>query len=211
MVHGSVKTKKAPSRAARPGAAALAKKKAAPPASKKTPVRAAAAARPKRAAAATAAKARKARFDFDGFVGEAREELRVKLEQGVADFGLGSYESFSVDQTRAVMEFSAGGRVRLTAKAQVVGSFSAASDSWLWSWANASILPIARKRLAKVRDFGKANRISALTTDQWEATEADGWSMTAVAASILRAQCAYRVPTRSGCVFVLLDGLEQTG
>jgi hypothetical protein len=152
---------------------------------------------------------RRPRFDFAKLVREARKELRVKLERGQTEWGMGTYERFNVDQTRAVMDFFSDSELRLTAKAQVVGSISTDSGTWLWSWANDSILPIIKKRLREVRTFGKKNGIDQLTAEGWDASEADGWSMAAVAASILGSECVYRVPTRSGYVFVLLDEIER--
>ncbi len=158
----------------------------------------------------TAARTRTAQFDFDAFVRDAREELQKKLDRGKSEFGIGSYERFDVDQTRAVIEFfSTGGVVRLAARARIVGSISNESKTWLWSWANASILPGARQGLDEVRAFGKSRRLRPLFDEKCPATVDDGWSMTSVAAKILGSACAYRTPTRTGFAFVLLDDLRR--
>ncbi len=96
--------------------------------------------------------AKKPPFDFDGFAADARA-LQSKLEQGKTKFGMGSYQRFNLDQTRAVMEFFNDGELKLSARAQIVGSYSSNSDTWLWSWENESLLPGVTKDLEHVRQF----------------------------------------------------------
>jgi Histone H1-like nucleoprotein HC2 len=149
-------------------------------------------------------------FDHEAFVSSARKLLVTALERGQKEFGMGSYETFNVDQKKALMSFSSAGKVRLTARAQIVGSHSKETDTWLWSWANKSVLPVMRRRMDEVRAFGAANKLDKLTDMTWPAGEVDAWAMTAIAAAILDAECAYRVPTKTGGVFLLLDGLRRS-
>ena len=89
---------------------------------------------------------------------------------------------------------------------EFVGTFSAASDTWKWAWANFSLLPQVRSRISAVRDYGETQDYPHLLVPIWHADQQDGWHMAGVAAEIMGAQGAYRVPSDSGFIFmVILD------
>lgn len=152
---------------------------------------------------------RKAKIDFGRYVDKARTALHRKIQRAIDEFGLGSYQGFTIDQQRGVMEFTAGGKVRVRARAVIAGSIGLHTGTWLWSWANDSILPTMSEPLKQVARFGEEHGFEPLTHASWEAEEADGWSMAAVATEVLQLECAYRVPNKNGFTFVLLDGLEK--
>ena len=87
---------------------------------------------------------------------------------------------------------------------QFIGSFSSSTNTWLWAWANFSILEPLREGVKNVRDLGDANRFPRLTTPKWKATEEDGWQMAAVAAQAMGALGVYRVPTSYGFAFIAI-------
>jgi hypothetical protein len=62
--------------------------------------------------------------------------------------------------------------------------------------------------LLKVFDFGAENEIACLTAPKWDAEEADGWTMAAIATKLLEALGAYRAPTSNGCVFLVFKEIE---
>src|SRR5262249_49210036 len=100
--------------------------------------------------------------------------------------------------------FGAGGVPVVGAAVDCVGSVSTVSNTWLWSWANFSIRENVRSRIIKVRDMGESEHFPRLTTAKWPATEHDGWHMAAVAARLLGAVGAYRVPVEYGFWFLAL-------
>jgi hypothetical protein len=91
----------------------------------------------------------------------------------------------------------------LFASFQVVGSISTTSNTWLWSWANPSILESVKKDIHLVRQFGDKHKLEELTEEKWEADELDGWAMTNVTAKLLNAKGAYRCPNENGAMFVV--------
>lgn len=140
---------------------------------------------------------------------QATTSLRKKMTRAIKKHGLGSYDSFELDQRRGVMEFHDGHEVALRAKATIAGSIGFKTATWLWSWANKSIKPLMRERLEEVVAFGKKNRLPALTEPTFPATEVDGWALTAIAALVLDAEAAYRIPSKTGFTFVLLERFEK--
>src|SRR5262245_22013368 len=77
---------------------------------------------------------------YDDFVKASYDYLRDAQSAAKGDFDLGSYERFDWNQESGRLEFSDGPLVKVVAKIQFVGSISTVTDTWLWSWANDSVL-----------------------------------------------------------------------
>ena len=58
-----------------------------------------------------------------------------------------------------------------TAPAQILGSSSPVSGSWLWAWANESILPEMSRDARSVRDWAEAHRHPSLAQPKIAADE----------------------------------------
>ena len=139
---------------------------------------------------------------------ESHAYLQNAIATAQARYGIGSYDDFLLDQTTGRITFTRGGTPRLSCRFQAVGSLSTTTDTWLWSWANDDLLDSVKDEIAKVREFGEQNDIGPLVTAQWPAAEPQAWAVTAISAKLLRSACAYRCPSRSGHLFVLLQDLE---
>jgi hypothetical protein len=90
------------------------------------------------------------------------------------------------------------------ARVEFAGSISSKSRTWLWSWANPSVLESVKTRIAAVYEFGEQKDFPHLTVPKWPDQEADGWDMAAVSAHILGACGVYRTPDDTGFTFLLL-------
>ena len=141
------------------------------------------------------------REEFEQFKHESFEYLRRR--GGSSRVRLGGYERWDYDQDTGEFIFSDGGVPKVGADFQVVGSISTISDTWLWSWANPSILDDRRKDMHRVRSFGEEHGLSELTEERWPADEDAGWAMTNLAARILGARGAYRCPVDNGFLFLI--------
>ena len=145
---------------------------------------------------------------YDKFVRDSYEYLNRMQDAAKRDFALGSYERFDWDQTNGRLTFSDKGVPQVIAEVEFVGSISNRTKTWLWAWDNESILPSVKEHIVEVRSFGELHGLRELTTAKWEATEEDGWAMTAVTARILQAKGAYRSPSDNGFTFVVFTSLE---
>ena len=76
--------------------------------------------------------------DYDKLVKESSDYLTVQIKRCKQDYKIGEYERYDYDQEKSELVWSDGGVAKVTAKVQFVGSISTKSDSWLWSWDNAS-------------------------------------------------------------------------
>lgn len=96
------------------------------------------------------------------------------------------------------------GSLRLPA--QVLGSESEQSNTWLWAWANSRSNIPARLLSASlsIQQFGKRQRIQEFTQPQMAIDEVDGHVLSQIAVGILQASCYYKGPYSGGAAFLLV-------
>lgn len=148
--------------------------------------------------------------EFHEFEHEAYEYLKARQDVLMSEYGMGAYERWDYYQETGEFVFSDGGVPKLVADFQVVGSVSTISNTWLWSWANPSVLERVKKDIHVVREFGERHELKELTEGKWEADEVDGWAMTNVTAKLLDAKGAYRCPDENGALFVVFTEVWRT-
>lgn len=119
-------------------------------------------------------------------------------------FRLGQYERYDWDQEAGQLVFSDGGRPRVIADVAFVGSVSTRAHTWLWSWANPSVVENVKGRMREVRRYGEAHRLLKLAAAHWSATERDGWMMMAIACYLLGALGGYRSPGKHTLTFMVM-------
>lgn len=104
---------------------------------------------------------------FSELVAESTAYLKARMARAQEEFKLGNYERFDYNQTAATLTWSDAGVPKVIAKIQFVGSTSFQSKTWLWSWANPSILEIAKNDIHKVKEFGQRMKFPRLTEAKW--------------------------------------------
>jgi hypothetical protein len=134
--------------------------------------------------------------------------LRARQNDLEARYRLGTYPRYDWYQETAELVFSDKGKPRVIADIQFVGSISTESASWMWSWANPSLLESAKSTVRRVREFGDRHSFMKLACGYWDAEEVDGWEMTAISAHLLKAKGAYRSPDERGFTFMILTDVR---
>ena len=146
--------------------------------------------------------------EFDNYTATCADHL-VQLQQALeTKFHLSSYKHYGWSQPNNQLLLSTNGQVKVIATIQFVGDVSHISHTWLWAWANPSVLPSMRNEVRKVKAFGERNKFSKLTKDEWRADDSDGWDMTAIAATVLHAKGAYRSPGKNGDEFMVITDIH---
>src|SRR5215470_11480726 len=135
-----------------------------------------------------------------GYLAECQEALRQ-------EYLLESWPRYDWSQVTRQLVFSDGGRPKVVADIQFVGSVSTETETWLWAWNNDSVAPELCKALLKVREYGEANEFPHLTIPKWHAHEIDGWEMTAITAFLLKAKGTYRSHSESGYTFMMMTAV----
>ena len=148
---------------------------------------------------------------WDSLIQESLEYLRAQQDRLRRDFDLSLWQRYDYDQEAGTISFSTDGVIGVVADIHVVGSTSKRGGTWLWSWANPSVLEKVKHCMPRVRDFGTERGFTKLTEAKWVGDEYDGWEMTAIAAKILDAEGAYRSPGDGGALFMTLKNVRRPG
>ena len=146
--------------------------------------------------------------DWVDVVTTAHNSLSEKQEAIMAEYKIGEHERFDWDQENGTLVFSNNGKPAVVAKVQFVGSISTKSDTWLWSWANQTILNNVKDQMHKVREFGISKNYEALVNEKWPGDEVDGWEMTSITSYILGAKGAYRTSGESGFTYMVITDIQ---
>jgi hypothetical protein len=148
------------------------------------------------------------RADWETFVASCRDALAVLQSSLDHRLGIGSYERYDYDQATKQLVFSNKGVPGLIADLEVVGTYSKVAGTWMWSWANFSLLSKVRTRMKRVRTLGEQRSFPRLTTYLWPGEKSDAWDMAAIAAHVLRAQGVYRSPGESTDLFMTISKIR---
>lgn len=136
--------------------------------------------------------------EYQDFKHKAVHNLIALNKQCQGKFGIGKWERWDYDLDAGTLVFSEAGAPKVVAEVQAVGTTSARSKTWLWSWANKSLTATVTNQMAKVRQFGIENAIQQLTEPSLPDDEYLGWGLTAVTAALIGAKGAYRCPSNDG-------------
>lgn len=135
--------------------------------------------------------------------------LNAQQDSCKTKYDLGSYERWDYNQETGLIEFSDNGIIKIRIKYEEVGSISTTSNTWLWAWGNESLLPQVKSEIGKLKEFGIQNKYRQLVKPKWNGDEYDGWAMTAIAAKIMKAKGAYRIPTDNLYSFIIFKEIED--
>jgi hypothetical protein len=119
------------------------------------------------------------------------EDMIVRLADAHASWGLGTAQQWDLDQRTGVITWTFADRVA-SAPAQIIGSHNPATESWLWAWANTSILPEMSRDARAVRDWAVRHEQSALIAPELTADADTAATLTALAVRITGATGLYR-------------------
>jgi len=147
--------------------------------------------------------------EFRTLVFDATEFLRARIARAQEEFGIGRFERYDYDLPSNRFWWSQGGVPQVEARIIIVGSISTKSNTWLWSWANPHFDAVRTPEIERVREYGAGHDIPPLTEPKWPADETDGWEMTSISARLLESSAAYRSPSPTGALFLLLNDLKR--
>ena len=141
------------------------------------------------------------------FVTIAHNSLSEKQDAIMSEYKIGEHERFDWDQENGTLVLSNNGIPAVIAKVQFVGSVSTKSDTWLYSWANSTVLDNVKDQMHKVKAYGQSKNYQALFNDKWSADEVDGWEMTSITSYILNAKGAYRATDKTGFTYMVITDI----
>ena len=147
-------------------------------------------------------------FDsYEKFLADARAKFVPDATRLSEEYKLASY-SWHLDQGTGKLTFSEGSVTKVVANAQIVGSYSTYSHTWMWSWANKYVNEGMKKDIGKVKEFGAKHNYKELTTAKWECDEDYAGTLTIAAGYLLKSKGAYRGPIEDGYVYMLITDIR---
>jgi len=141
--------------------------------------------------------------EFQELSTKAYEYLQEQQKIAEDRYEIGKYENWFYDQETGYLTFSDGDIAKIKIKYESTGSISKISDTWLWSWGNPHLEDKIKSDILKIKKYGEKHNFEPLTKKKWKADEYDGWEMTAIAAFLMKAKGAYRVPTENTYSFMI--------
>ena len=124
---------------------------------------------------------------YEKFLAEARAKFVPVATRLSEEYKLGSY-SWHLDQGTGKLTFSKDGVTKVVADAQIVGSYSTYSHTWMWSWANKYVAKEMKKDIGKVKEFGERQNYKELTIAKWECDEEYAGTLTIAAGYLLKSK-----------------------
>ena len=143
---------------------------------------------------------------YEDLARNSLEYLRAQQEVLMRDFRIGEHKRWDWDLERAELVFSNDGKPSVMCSFVFVGSIERESGTWLWSWANDSMVESSTNAMIELCEFGEERGFERLAGACWEGDEADGWEVSAIAAKYLGAIGVYRAPDENGFVFMVITG-----
>ncbi|MGW7044158.1 DUF6882 domain-containing protein [Streptomyces avermitilis] len=137
------------------------------------------------------------------------EDMIEQLARAHMSWGLGSADRWDLDQTTGIITWTFPDKTA-TAPAQILGSFSPVSGSWLWAWANKSILPDMSRDARIFRDWAEAHGHHALAQPKIEADEKAASTLVALAVRVTKAAGYYKGPGGNSAVIITFGPVTLT-
>jgi hypothetical protein len=140
-------------------------------------------------------------ISFANLSKKAYEYLNKQQDTCNLVYKINTYQDWYYDQLTGELTFSNNGVKKLIIDYEEVGSVSEITNTFLWAWANPHLEEKIKSTISKVKQYGEERNFEKLINRKWTADEYDGWEMTEIAAYLLKAKGAYRVPAKEGKLF----------
>ncbi|MGE3820808.1 MAG: DUF6882 domain-containing protein [Isosphaeraceae bacterium] len=146
---------------------------------------------------------------FQAFVTRNVTDLQAKQADLERRFGLSGFARWWFDQPTGLLRFEdSADRAPVETPFTEVGSYSVKTRTWVWGWANGSVLEEQRKKSSRLRALAELTGFDVFRRGVWEADESLAWELTALAVGHLGAQGAYRCPMDHLHVFLAIEGVR---
>lgn len=137
------------------------------------------------------------------------EDMIDQLARAHMSWGLGSADRWDLDQTTGIIAWTFPDKTA-AAPAQILGSFSHTSGSWLWAWANKSILPEMSRDANIFRDWAEAHGHHHLAQPEIDADEKAASSLVALAVRVTNATGYYKSSGSNSAVVITFGPVTLT-
>jgi hypothetical protein len=146
----------------------------------------------------------KKRNDIESFITDSIVEVHSMTGAHNGNWRLGEEQSWSIDLDNGHILFSFADGTQAVAPIQIVGTFDAKDDTFMWGWGHPSVTPPLQKNASLVKAFGRKHGSKELTKKKVPCTEKRAWEYTALAMRLGEAKGVYRAEAANG-TFVFMN------
>ena len=147
-------------------------------------------------------------FEFQSYLEQSYASLREKQLQLIEEYHLGDYSRYAFDQQRGIIQFS-NDEHDIYFKAIFIGTWSDKSQTWMWAWANPSLLSCTRAHSAALKRLAFITKNTDFYHEVIPGSEVIAHAMTSVAVDYLNAMGMYISPEGQNKVFMAIMHPEE--
>ena len=129
-------------------------------------------------------------------------ELRTLTQIHEKTWAMGKAANVRLDQEAGDIIWTFRDGLVVAAPVEIVGTYNPASASFLWAWANHTILGKLQGSANRVRAYGEKHGITDFTSRLVTVSPARAWEFAAIANHLARAKGAYRASAGGIVVYV---------
>ena len=146
--------------------------------------------------------------EFHEFICSGFDYLKKRQSTFLDKFKINDHERWDWHQDTGKLIFTHDGVPQVEAEISFSGSISTKSNTWMWAWANDSYLETVKASSREIRNLGEKLGYMKLASAHWNASEEDGWEMTAIMAKQLNAIGAYRTANDHGFSYMVVHNAK---
>ena len=148
--------------------------------------------------------------EYKVFLDTCYQELAEKQTALTSQYELRKYDGFLYDQETEILQFKVGEAVGLEFEVIPIGSWSSKSNTWMWAWANESVIDRQREKSARIRELADITGAGIFVDEAFEAEEVTAHELTSMAVHHLEALGMYIAPSENLKTFLALMRVQGT-
>ena len=141
---------------------------------------------------------------FEEFLDNCYDEMEIKQKQLLDNYSISSYTNYWFKGEEGILQFKNGDDVMMEFKVSPIGSWSSASDSWMWAWANKSLTEENRQTAMALKGLTEHTGLDTFERPVIEGDEGLAHELVAMAIHHMGGIGMYIMPHENLKVFVAL-------
>ena len=133
------------------------------------------------------------------------EVLSRNTSANQAAWGFGAENTWSFDQDAGELIWLFDDGNRVSAPAQIVGTFDESKETWLWSWANPSVAADLSKAAEIARLYGEEHELDILVAPKSDQLIEECWELAAITMHLAKFKGVYKGREGKTHVFFCFD------
>ena len=132
--------------------------------------------------------------EFEAYLNLCYQEIGSRQNKLLEQYGLQNYKDFYYNQATETLQFKTEDKVEIEFEVIQIGSWSSISDSWMWAWANESVIEKSKQKSVKIKELAEVTGYDIFLLEAFEAKESIAHQLTAISAYYLNAIGFYIAP-----------------